>query len=110
MPSQQGGREIYLNNQVRPFVDKEIEALAQAISKNTREGVPTYGVSTTLQYVFGKLLARVLKIKYKEINDNTVATGEAALAGAAQEFNRRIVEPYNEKQKNLNGDVWGELL
>ena len=101
---------MYLNNNIRPALDPAIEALAQAVSKNTREGVPSYGVGSALQYVVGKLLARVLKMKYREINENTVATGVSVLEGVGQEFNSRIVEPFNEKQRNINGDVWGELL
>jgi len=100
----------YINSTTRQKLDASIEALAQAVAKNSREGVAEYSVAGNVQYAIFKLVARVLKLTYKEVNYNSTAAFEGALANAQSEFHRRVVEPFYEKQKNLNGEVFGEVL
>lgn len=100
----------YINNSTRQKLDPAIEALAQVVAKNSREGSSEYSVAGLVQYAISKLTTRVLKLTFKEVNFISTAAMEGALALAKEEFKRRVVDPFYEKQKNLNGEVFGEVL
>lgn len=100
----------YINSTTRQKIDPQIEILAQAVAKNSREGSSEYSSAANLSYTICKLLARVLKLTSREINQNSVAVFTGALETARSEFNRRVVVPFFDKQKSLNGEVFGEIL
>ena len=100
----------YISQATRPYFDKEIEALAQAVAKNTRDSVEDYSVVRTMEYVVTKLLCRIIKIKFGTISYRAIASFLGVLETTKQEFYRRVAVPFEDKQKGINGDVYGELL
>lgn len=99
----------YIQNQTRQFLDKEIESLAQAISKNSRES-EEFSAAGNLNYAITKLVARTLKLKFKEVTYSGIALVTGVLRNVSDEFYRRVAVPYEEKKKSINGDVFGEIL
>lgn len=100
---------MYIGNNVRPKLDKEIEALAQAISKNSNFGAGEYSVEALSQYVLARLFSRLIQLK-GGVSAAHLTSVLGVLATVQGEFLRKVGATYNDKQRNLNGEVFSELL
>lgn len=95
---------MYLASNIRGSIDKEVELLAQAINKNSRES-GVYATETVLGYAIAKLLARVGKIK-----SLSVPTVLGTIEMVKLEFSRKVAASHFDRERNLNGDVFSELM
>jgi len=95
---------MYLASNLRPGLDREIEALAQVVNKNSRaDGV--YSTENVLAYAVAKLLARVTKAR-----NLSLVSAIGMLETLKQEFFRKVSTAAFDKERNINGDVFSELL
>lgn len=100
----------YIAPNMRPKVDKEIEALAAAIVTNSKE-FEDFNVAGILNYAISTLVTKVIKKKFGSLRYSTgIALITGVLANVKDEFYRRVAVPYEDKQKSMSGDVFGELL
>lgn len=95
---------MYLASNIRPMIDKDIESLAQAIIKNARS-TGVYSTENVLGYAIAKLLTRIAKVK-----ELSIPASLGTLEAVKQEFARKVAGAVYEKERNLYGDVFSELL
>jgi len=95
---------MYLASNIRPALDRELEALAQAISKNSR-GDGVYAAENVLAYAVAKLLTRVSKVRGLSAIAST-----GILEAVKLEFSRKVSVSSFDKDRNINGDIFSELL
>jgi hypothetical protein len=100
----------YITQTVRPYLDQEIEALAQAIAKNSRDTVEDYSAARTLEYALTKTICRVVKLKFGTVSYRAISVFLGVLESMKLEFYRRVAVPFEDKQKSINGDTYGELI
>lgn len=101
---------MYIGSNVRPRLDKEIEALAQAISKCVVLSSAEYSLASTSGYAVAKLFTRLLALKGNGVTQPGIATVLGTLETVKQEFHRKVAAPFEERQRNANGEVFSELL
>lgn len=84
-----------------PYIDEEArEALGLAGAPATTPGELNYVITRLAQeYV------QVRGLSYQTLNDVM-----GALTGALSEFQRRVVHPYEERKRAVNGDVFDAAL
>jgi hypothetical protein len=100
---------MYIGNNVRPKLDKEIEALAQAISKNVSATSVEYSVAALTNYSLARLFSRLVQLK-GGLNEASINIVLGVLEAVKQEFARKVAGTYLDRQRNLNGEVFSELL
>lgn len=61
-----------------------------------------------LNYVVSRIMARYVGFHGKSYA--VLASVQAAISGALHEFERCVVDPYEESKRQENGDVWEEAL
>lgn len=100
---------MYIGNNVRPKLDKEIEALAQAISRSVVSTSEEYSLAGNSSYALSKLFSRLVQLR-GGVTTSNIATVLGTLESVKQEFSRKVAAQYFERQRNLNGEVFAELL
>lgn len=60
-----------------------------------------------LNYVISRLIARYTE--YHGLSYNVITQVRGALLGSMHEFDRLVADPYEDKKRADNGDVWGSL-
>lgn len=95
---------MYLASNMRPLVDKQLEALAQAVAKASRDS-GVYATENVLGYAVAKLLTRVCKIK-----GTSLPAAIGALEIVKQEFFRKVAVSTFDKDRNAYGDVFSEMM
>lgn len=101
---------MYIGTNVRQRLDKEIEALAQAISKSVVLSSAEYSLAATSGYAISKLFARLLALKGNGVTQPGIATVLGTLETVKQEFHRKVAAPFEDRQRNMNGEVFAELV
>ena len=61
-----------------------------------------------LNYVLCRLLSRFTS--YRGLSYRTIEEVTTAMTGALNEFNRLVAWPYEDKKRQMNGDVWDEII
>ncbi|MGZ6005728.1 MAG: DUF6899 family protein [Candidatus Saccharimonadales bacterium] len=92
----------YLKSEQRPKLDPLIKALADEINKMSKEGGEVHSFAGLLDYSFTKLILQTLP----EQRYWAYTLVEGMLNGLSKEFNRRIVGPFEETQKEQRGDIY----
>lgn len=92
----------YLKPEQRPRLDPLIKALSDEINKIVKEGGETHSFAGLLDYCFTKLILQTVP----EERYWAYTLVEGMLNGLSKEFNRRIVGPFEEKQKTQRGDIY----
>lgn len=100
---------MYLANNLRQQVDKQIEALAQAVAGTANDNVKEYHTHVTLGYAIEKLATRVAAIKYGKPQLVQLQGIHGTLSDCANEFHRQVVVPALDRAKSAQGGVFGEL-
>lgn len=100
---------MYIGQNVRQKVDAQIEALAQAINKSHVSTSVEYSRENITSYALAKLLSRLIGMQ-GGLNQSNIVDTLGLLETVQQEFARRVATGYSEKQRNINGDVFGEIL
>lgn len=100
---------MYIGTNVRQRLDKEIEALAQAVSKSVSTASVEYSLAGIAGYAVSKLFARVVALR-GGVSDANIASVFGTLESAKQEFSRKVAGPFFERQRNMNGEVFAELI
>jgi hypothetical protein len=104
----------YIKQEDRNVFDPSIQNLVDALDIHTTNtstcynGTTTYKFKGNLNYAFTKIAKDFMKnvelngvkFGYQEISDI-----EGALRGAADEFKRRVLDPYEDLKITENGDV-----
>ena len=99
---------MYIGSNIRPKLDKEIEALAQAINRNSRMNNTEYSFSGITQYALSKLLARLVQLQ-GGVNSDTLTSVLGSLLAVEGEVLRKVQSVFADRQRNLNGEVFAEL-
>ena len=60
-----------------------------------------------LSYVISRLIARYTE--GHELRYDTIAEVRSALVGALGEYDRVVADPYEDRKRKDNGDIWGTL-
>jgi hypothetical protein len=92
----------YLKPEQRPKLDPLIKALADEINKMAKESGEEHAFAGLLDYSFSKLIMQTLP----EQRYWAYTLVEGMLHGLSKEFNRRVVSPYEETQKEQRGDIY----
>lgn len=87
----------YITKDKRAEIDKEVDALIEAIKKNNNNT----SLDGVLNYTITRMLVELYEKRYHDIN---AAIG--VLECAKQEFYRRQAAPYEDVKTNENGDVY----
>lgn len=61
-----------------------------------------------LNYIIARLLARFTE--YHGLSYNTITEVRGAVRGSLGEYERLVAEPYEEKKRHIQGDIWGSLI
>lgn len=92
----------YIDRHVRKRLDEHIEKLAEEMSA---PGDLSYIISR-LATVFGTTHFQYTTAGYY----TNLATIYGVLTATAEEFRRRVLDPYEDRKRMNNGDVYQELL
>lgn len=90
----------YIEQKLRDEVESwgELSHLLEYLKKKTKKGTENSGVVTYVVY-------RIIKEVYGEGNYETLSNALKVLESSKDEFLVNILRPYEEKKKELNGDL-----
>lgn len=89
----------YVSNDLRVALDPLVEELATAIKRET--GGDAHGWAGALNYAVTQLATALMP----EVRYWSLELVAAVIKGAAREFERRAIAPYEDVQIAVNGDV-----
>lgn len=92
----------YLRSEQRAKLDPLIKALADEINKLSKEKGEAHAFAGLLDYSFTKLILQTVP----EQRYWAYTLVEGMLNGLSKEFNRRVVSPFEETQKEQRGDIY----
>ena len=88
----------YIKKEDRPQYDKDLDPLIQTLLKNTAFGQKNTGHSVYCLY-------KILRIVYELGNFEAKSNVYKILKSCENEFNKNVMDPYEEIKKKENGDV-----
>lgn len=83
--------------------------MAQAIHKNSNTTSTEYSTNSITNYALARMFSRLVQLK-GGLNETTICTVLGSLEAVKQEFSRKVAGTYLDRQRNLNGEVFSELL
>jgi hypothetical protein len=95
----------YIVQEQRPKLDAHIDALANKIALIAHDYTDETAYAGLLNYAITRLVMQVIDKRFGKVRYGVIATVSGVLKNVADEFYRRVVAPYEEKQITKNGDV-----
>ncbi len=92
----------YIKQELRTEIDHNIESLAAKINQLSENDTDLAGV---LNYTISSLISKLLLNKFEKLRYWHSPLVRGVLMDVADEFYRRIMVPYEDKQIINNGDV-----
>jgi hypothetical protein len=92
----------YINQDIRAKLDDTIDFLALKIVEESKSDTDFGGI---LNYSVSRLVAKILISKFDRLRYWHSPMIRGVLMDVADEFYRRIMIPYEDKQIDVNGDV-----
>jgi len=87
----------YIQQEIRWKIDNEIDTLIYQLEKMSYDD---------LDGVVNYIISRIINRFYNKPSYRTISRGKAVLEDAKDEFNRRVMIPYEEKKIAENGDIY----
>src|SRR3989344_1621492 len=95
----------YIKPEHRQRLDNLVDELAQRIVDLSKETGGDGAIAGPLNYSCTRLALKVLRLRFGHIKYWMVAIVAGVFNNVTDEFYRRLVSPYEDKQIEKNGDV-----
>ena len=92
----------YIKQELRSELDKGIDQLAAEIVEKTNAEIDFAGM---LNYTVTRLIHKIILLRFNRLRYWHSAAVRGVLMDVADEFYRRVIAPYEDKQIVANGDV-----